>query len=659
MKSGAVLLALVAVGHCAEPIGTVLRLLGEMDAKIKAEGAQSTQDHKDYSEWCRATNQETGHKIDRNNDNIGKFSALLAKANGDIEALTASISDLAAKTSSDTSDLNEATALRKKQNADFNAAQKDLEDTVDTLVRAAGILRKAGLGGRADVKAALTQVAASLSIVMDAAFVQAADRKKLQALLQAANKDDDKDDDAGYVEPTAAVYKSHSGDIIEMLAELKVKAEAELADLRKEEMNRQHEFDLLSQGLNDSINTQERDRENDVASLEENRGIKGKAEGDLAAEKTDLANNEKFLADTTAGCEQRSSDFAAETKSRNEELAALAEAEKIIRETMGGANASFQAGGGDKLSLVQVADEPESAARSKVVQLIRNAARRYRSVELAQLAIRAGDDTFGKVKGLIRDMIARLTKKANEEADHNAYCVAERKENRAKRDDIASKNEAFNARLEQAKANEGDLKEAVAQLSGDIADLDAAMAEATKQRQKEQQDYAHNAEGFRIADEGLNKALGVLRSYYATKDKAHAAKADSSSGVIAMIETVVQDSANAAAEAEMAENRAQKDYDKFTQEGKTNKASMEASVKAKEGELARLATAIADLQNDADGSAEELKSVLAYLEKLKGMCEHKPQTFAERAKARQDEINGLKQALNILENETAGSFLQK
>jgi hypothetical protein len=659
MRGFAVLCALVAVGHCAEPIGTVLRLLGEMDAKIKEEGAQSTKDQKEYSEWCRATNQETAHKIDRNNDNIGKFSALLAKANGDIEALTASISDLAAKTSSDTNDLNEATALRKKQNGDFQAAEKDLEDTVDTLVRAAGILRKAGLGGRADVKAALTQVAASLSVVMDAAFLQAADRKKLQALLQAASSAEDKEDSEGFVEPTAAVYESHSGDIIEMLAELKVKAEAELSDLRKEEMNRQHEFDLLSQGLNDSINTQERDRKNDVASLEENRSIKGKAEGDLAAEKDDLSGNEKFLADTTAGCEQRASDFAAEQKSRSEELAALAEAEKIIKETMSGANASFKAGGGDTLSLMQVDDAPEQAVRAKVVDLIRGAARRFRSVELAQLAIRAGDDTFGKVKGLIRDMIAHLTKKANEEADHNAYCVQERKENVAKRDDIQSKNEGFSARLDQAKANSQDLKDAVAQLSSDIADLDAAMSEATAQRQKEQQDFAHNAEGFRIADEGLNKALGVLRSYYATKDKAHAAKADSSSGVIAMIETVVQDSANAAAEAEMAEGRAQKEFDRFMQEGKVNKAKMEASRKSKEAEIARLATAISDLQNDVDGSAEELKSVLAYLEKLKGMCEHKPQTFAERAAARQAEINGLKQALEILENETAASFLQK
>jgi hypothetical protein len=663
MKTLCLLAAFLAVAgaSAAGPLATVIRLLGEMDSKIKEEGAQAAKDNEEYKEWCRSTNQETAHKIDRNNDNVDKFAALQSDSAGKIEALTAEISNLAAKTSQDTKDLEEATKLRKQQNSDYVTAEKDLTDTVDTLVRAAGILRKAGLGGRADVKAALVQVAKTLSVVMDAAVVEAADKKRLHALLQAAeDKDDDDDDDkSGYVQPTAAVYKSHSGDIIEMLAELKVKAEGELADLRKEEMNRQHEFDLLSQGLNDSINTQERDRKNNVASLEENKEIKGKAEGDLASEKNDLAANEKFLADTEAGCKQRTEDYAAEVKSRNEELAAIAEATRIIEGTAAKANESFKAGGSKALSLMQVEVGTQDPARAKAVEIIRGVARRFRSVELAQLALRAQDDTFGKVKGLIRDMVKRLQKKAAEEADHQAYCVAERKENSAKRDDITNKLNGFAARLQQAKADEGDLKEAIAQLSSDIVDLDAAMQEATKQRQKESADYANNAEGFRVADEGLNQALSVLREYYASQDKAHAAKADSSSGIIAMIETVVQDSANAAAQAEMVENKAQKDFDKFIQEGKVNKATMEASRKAKEGEVKRLASAIADLQSDVDGAQKELDAVLTYLEKLKGMCEHKPQTFAERAAARQEEIQGLKQALEILENETAASFLQK
>jgi len=47
-----------------------------------------------------------------------------------------------------------------------------------------------------------------------------------------------------------------------------------------------------------------------------------------------------------------------------------------------------------------------------------------------------------------------------------------------------------------------------------------------------------------------------------------------------------------------------------------------------------------------------------YLEKLKDRCVAKPETYEERKKRREAEIAGLKEALQILENESAPSFLE-
>jgi len=423
-------------------------------------------------------------------------------------------------------------------------------------------------------------------------------------------------------------------------------------------MEKQHAYDLLNQGLTDSINTAERDRKNNAATLKQNEEIKGKSEGNVASEKDDLSTNQKFISDTTEDCATADADHEAAQKSRAEELAALAEAEKIIRGTYKGAVAELKAGGAaqehaDELNFLQVASGP----RAEAVSIIKHLARKYRSLQLAQLAVRAGDDTFGKIKGLIRSMVDRLQKKAAEEADHNAYCVAERKENVAKRDDQQSKLDSFSARLSEANANEQTLAEDIAALSGEVAELDTSMAEATKLRQEESANYGHVSEGLRIADEGLTKAVAVLKTYYASKGD-HSKKTDSATGIVAMLETCLQDIANSAAQAESAETNAASAYERMMQEGKVSKAEKSASIKAKQGEVARLGELIGDLKSDVEGSGNELDATLSYLEKLKGMCEHKPQSFADRAAARQAEIEGLHQALEILENETAAFFLQ-
>lgn len=660
MKCVFAILAFAAVvsaekaGGC--PLHTVLDLLDKMNIKIKAEGAEADKVHKETTEWCRSTVQDTEHNIARNNDAVAKYSATLEKANAEIEALSARIEELAAQISQEMSNRDKAVALRKQQNTDFQKGQSDIEATIDQLIRAAGILRKAGLGG-APMKAALMQVTQTLKTVLDAAFINSHNRNKLQALLQSAT------DSEGFEEPEAKAYESHSGDIIEVVNELKVQAEGELSDLRNEEMKRQHEFDMLKQGLDDSIATAERDRKNANRSLKENQETAAKSSGSLAAEKDSLSTNSKYLADTNAECAQKDDDFSAATKSRSEELAALAKAEDIIRDTYKGAVKEFHAGGhmleheAELPGFLQILS-PREDARSQAVRMIRGLARQFRSVAFSQLAARAGDDTFGKVKGLVRNMIAKLKKQAAAEGDHHAYCVSERKENVAKRDDRQNKLESFSARLESSEAQSKQLKQDISDLSSEVAELDSQMGEATKIRQQEASDYGHAAEGFRIADEGLTKAIEVLRNYYSAAG-AHDKKTDSANGIVSMLEVLLQDCANMAAQAESAENNAQTSYDKMMQEGKISKAQKQASIKAKQGEDSRLTQIIADLQNDVDGSQAELDATLAYLAKLKGMCTHKPQSFADRAAAMQKEIAGLKQALEILSNESSASFLQR
>merc|ERR1719331_762172 len=134
---------------------------------------------------------------------------------------------------------------------------------------------------------------------------------------------------------------------------------------------------------------------------------KAAAEGELAVTEKDLAADEQALADLHADCMKSAEDFEAETKSRGEELKALATAKKVIEETTAGA-------AGQSYSFLQLSSRADLAS-FEAVRFVRDLARKQKSTSLAQLAGRMAQamhggsrDIFAKVKGLIQDMIEKL-----------------------------------------------------------------------------------------------------------------------------------------------------------------------------------------------------------------------------------------------------------
>merc|ERR1719464_1418597 len=138
-------------------------------------------------------------------------------------------------------------------------------------------------------------------------------------------------------------------------------------------------------------------------------------------------------------------DFEAATKSRGEELKAIAEAKKIITETTSGADAVHY--GPDQVSFLQarsvnVMNSAADLAHFEAVHLVRDLARKNNDQSLALLANRmssvmregaaSGEDPFEKVKAMIREMIVKLEKDAGVDANHKAYCGKEMAESSQK-----------------------------------------------------------------------------------------------------------------------------------------------------------------------------------------------------------------------------------
>merc|ERR1719236_255759 len=444
-----VLFALLAsapvVDATSNPLGKVMELMDSLTAKITAEGEEEAKAFKEYFEWCDDAAANLHNEIKTGSKKQEDLEATISKCTADIEACTAKIEDLSAAISADEKELAEATAVREQEVATFEASEKELVESIDSLDRAIGILQKE----MSKNPAALAQVdtrnldsmVKSLGAVINAASFSAQDQQKLVALVQSQQGAEADDEDLAA--PAAAVYKTHSSSIFDVLEDMKEKAEGQLAELRKAESATKHNYNMLKQSLTDSIeaDTKDMDEEKSLkASTEESKAV---AEGDLAETIKGLAEDKKVLDTASSTCMTVAADHDATVKSRTEELTAIATAKKILTETSSGAVSQ-------SYSFLQVSSLTASKlqtradlANAEVVRLVKKLAKEHHSAALAQLASRIGsvlrygaadgDDVFAKVKSLITDMISKLEAEAKSEATEKAYCDEELAKTEAKK----------------------------------------------------------------------------------------------------------------------------------------------------------------------------------------------------------------------------------
>ena len=247
---------------------------------------------------------------------------------------------------------------------------------------------------------------AALSTIVDAASLGGADKDKLVAFAQ-EQRDAAESDESGAPDPAA--YKSHSTGILDVLEDLKAKAEEQLATLRKEESNTQHNYALLKQSLDDEVAYNTKELNEEKAFKSDTEEAKATATADLSTTTKLLKDTETARAATQADCMKLATDHDASTAGRTAELNTIAAAKKALMETSSGAVEQTY-------SFIQkVSSHLRTSADLKgaeVARFVKRLANDHHSEALAQLASRitarmqygsgAGEDPFVKVKGLIQ-----------------------------------------------------------------------------------------------------------------------------------------------------------------------------------------------------------------------------------------------------------------
>merc|ERR1719478_140378 len=222
---------------------------------------------------------------------------------------------------------------------------------------------------------------------------------------------------------------------------------------------------------------------------------------------------------------------------------------------------------------------------------------------------------------------------------------------------------------EKAAAKIAKLKESISSLEAELAKIAEEQKKATEMRTEEKAAWDAAKADFEQGLEGVQMALQVLRDYYAEKDGASLLQGGSddigaamslaqkssgaASGIIGMLEVAESDFSKMLAEGQAAEDLAQSEYEALTEDNKVLTAEKTTAVKYKTKDKKETEAFLSETKDDLGTTQEELDAVLEYYDKLKPHCIAKPEPYAERKKRREKEIAGLKEALDILEAESA------
>jgi len=476
----------------ANPIRRVVTLLQKMQAQVTAEGKKEEELFEKFMCYCKTGAGDLKASIEAAENKIGADGAALEEAEAQQAQLKADLAEHKANRADAKDASAKATALRKKEAATFAKDSSDLKTNIAALGNAITALEKGAAGG----SFLQTQTAARLRQLTVDMDMSETDRDALTAFLS---------------QRQGGGYAPQSGEITGILKQMKDTMEKDLADITAVEEQAIKDYDALMAAKAKEIATNTRSIETkserlgqvsvDIVNLKEEIGDTVEA----------LKADKKFLANLGSSCDTKKAEWEERSKTRTEELAALAETIKILNDD-------------DALELFKkTLPSPSfiqvkvSAAmmRQRAVKVLKTA-RNHKDprMDLVMLALTGKSKSFDKVLTMIDDMVALLGREQVDDDDKKAYCEA----NLDKAED--EKKALDNTIADLEKAIEAD-KDSIAKLASEISALisgikalDKSVSEATENRKAENAEYKSTMAADKAAKELIGLAKNRMMQFY-------------------------------------------------------------------------------------------------------------------------------------------------
>lgn len=340
------------------------------------------------------------------------------------------------------------------------------------------------------------------------------------------------------------------------------------------------------------------------------------------------------------------------------------------------------------VQLSVTASNMRARALAEVRTARRVAAQRAPGLDLIALMLHGKTTGFEKVTAMIDEMIELLKGEQQDDDQKKEYCGTEFDTADDKKKGLEKTVADEEAAMSRAEEGIATLTEELKALAAGIENLDKSVGQATETRKQEHSDYTELMALDTQAKELLGVAKNRLNKFYnpsqylappkkeLTQEEkiyqtvvpaeepalvqrvapppppetfgAYNKKTQESSGVIAMVDMLVQDIDKEMTEAETSEKDAQQDYEKLMEDAKAKRAADSKSISEKESSKADLE---GELQTHNDGKAAAAKELMATHEYISGLhaeCDWLVENHETRKAARASEVESLKNAKAVL-----------
>merc|ERR1719456_1895055 len=297
----------------------------------------------EFTGFCDNTLKDTEYAIKTATGQIADLKATIEQTGSEIEAAGAEVEELGSNAAQKGAEIAEAKKVRASQHADFESNEAEVLTSIDELSRAIvklkteSLIQVKSVDSKKAQNARLVQTLQAQAPVFEkllaASYIPVPSKKELSAFLQQGSDEAQGDqDDLSLDQPqgSASNYEDHSGGILETVQGMEEKAQGQLADLRKAEMEASFSEDMVERGLNEEMRVI-KDKMADTASKKAaSEEALGKAKGELASTEKTKAEDEALLAAQTEECRAKAAEWATRQKTAAGEMGAIAKATEIL-----------------------------------------------------------------------------------------------------------------------------------------------------------------------------------------------------------------------------------------------------------------------------------------------------------------------------------------
>merc|ERR1719253_1252448 len=427
---------------------------------------------------------------------------------------------------------------------------------------------------------------------------------------------------------------------------------------------------------------------------------------DIEDTTADMKETEAFLANLASSCATKKEEWAARSKTRSEEIAAISETIDVLNDddALDLFKKTLSLKQGESMGFLQKKSALSASlkARTMVLELAKTSSNQN-ALSLIAYALKSKKADFSKVLAMIDNMVTLLGKEQRDDDAQKSMCDKDFEESADHKKETEEAIAASSASIAEMDEQSATLASEVATLQDEIKALDKAVAEATEQRKAEHADfvtyqsqsnsaiqliekaknrmvkfyrpnlykeapkreltdeekiYASSGRSDMIATEASQMIAGTTQSVFVQLAAvpapppetwgAYEKKEGKSNGVVALMDMLIKELKDENTLATHEEETAQKDYERLMSDSQASRADKADSITSKEKAKADLDVNTENAKEQKMSQEAELMSTEQYIAQLHSTCDFLVQNYDLRKAARSNEIESLKNAKGVL-----------